>query len=43
LLTIYKDVPEKIECFICQANEKEQFIFDKSELEIVEFYQLIER
>lgn len=38
-----EDVPEKIECFICQANEKEQFIFDKSELEIVEFYQLIER
>lgn len=38
-----EDIPNEIECFVCQANEKEQFVFDKNELEIVEFYQLIEK
>ncbi|WP_353076695.1 hypothetical protein [Flavobacterium sp.] len=46
IISVYdniEDIPNQIECFICQANEKEKYSFDKNELEIVEFYQLIER
>jgi hypothetical protein len=46
IISVYnnmEDIPNEIECFVCEQNEKEQFVFDKSELEIVEFYQLIEK
>ncbi|KIC01697.1 hypothetical protein OA88_12630 [Flavobacterium sp. JRM] len=36
-----EDVPNQIECYICEANEKEHYIFNKNEVEIIEFYQLI--
>lgn len=46
IISVYdniKDIPERIECFICQSNEKDRYLFDKNELEIVEFYQLIKK
>ena len=34
------DIDDEIVCDICQDLEKEKFVFEKSDLEITEFYQL---
>ena len=38
-----EEIPNTIECYLCEAKEKEKYIFDKNELDIVEFYQLISK
>ncbi|OPB95901.1 hypothetical protein BAS10_09710 [Elizabethkingia meningoseptica] len=37
------EIPDNIICIVCEMEEKDQFEFEKNELNIVKFYQLIER
>lgn len=36
-----EELPQEITCIICEAEGKEQYLFDISEYKIVEFYKLI--
>lgn len=44
ILFVYDDIksiPDELECFICESEEKEIYQFKKDDLKIVEFYQLV--
>jgi hypothetical protein len=46
IIDVYKsldNIPHEVSCLHCELNEKHKFTFDTNDLEIVEYFQYIDR